>query len=73
MSILMNFTTPLLVSQGLELDEVHLAVINPYLFISKATGETLDVNDFKIQQPIPRMVPKGVDLNKVQENANKAS
>jgi len=33
-SIFMNFTTPLLVSKGLERDEVYMSIINPYLFIS---------------------------------------
>tara|TARA_B110000285_G_C14829357_1_gene470166 strand:+ start:310 stop:588 length:279 start_codon:yes stop_codon:yes gene_type:complete len=61
-SILMNFTTPLLISQGLERDEVYMDIINPYLFISKETGQAINLDDVKISSTIPRMVPKGVNL-----------
>ena len=68
-SILMNFTTPLLVSQGVERDEVYMSIVNPYLFISKETGKTIEADQIKITSTLPRMVPKGVDLNKVQKRA----
>jgi len=65
----MNFTNPLLISTGLERDEVYMTIINPYLFISKETGQTIDTSNIKMTSSLPRMVPKGVNLNQVKSNA----
>jgi hypothetical protein len=69
----MNFSNPLLISRGLERDEVYMSIVNPYLFISKETGQTIDTDKMKITSTLPRMVPKGVDLNQVKTAAIKAS
>ena len=69
----MNFSNPLLISTGLERDEVYMFIVNPYLFISKETGQTIDTDKIKITSTLPRMVPKGVDLNQVKTAAIKAS
>ena len=64
--IFLNFTNPLLLSQGSQPDEVYLSVKNPYLFLSKATGEPINTKNLDIHSYIPRMMPKGVDPQKLQ-------
>ena len=40
-SVDLNFTTPLLISKGLQPDEAYMQIINPYLFISDKTGKPI--------------------------------
>ena len=47
-------TTPMLISQGIERDEVEMTVKNPYLFVSAETGDMLDVSQLRFFQTLPR-------------------
>ena len=49
-----NFTDPMIISQGEFRDECKMVIKNPYLFVSKQSGEKLDVDKVRIYQTLPR-------------------
>ena len=51
--IQVNFTQPMVISQGFMRDEMEMTVKNPLLFVSAATGELLDVSSLKFFQTLP--------------------
>ena len=52
--ISINFTDPMIISQGEFRDECKMVIKNPYLFVSKETGEKVDSSKVKIYQTLPR-------------------
>ena len=52
-SIQVNFTSPMIISQGVMRDEMELTVKNPFLFVSKDTGQMVDVSSLKVYQTLP--------------------
>ena len=65
-------TTPMLISQGIERDEVEMTVKNPYLFASAETGELLDVSKLRFFQTLPRQLPVGMSEEEIAEKAKAA-
>ena len=56
-----NFTDPTLVSQGIDEDQVVVALKYPFLFISKANGLAVEPNRVTFVKSIPTQLPKWMD------------
>jgi hypothetical protein len=67
--IYINFTNPLVISQGKQRDEVNLVVKNPAWFKSAVNGKSIDVNLGALVLSLPRQLPTGVDENELQNQA----
>ena len=70
--VLMNVTTPLLISKGVKRDQAVIRIKNPLLFISQATGEPIDTKNLAIRATLPRMLPKDVDIHELKSKAKTA-
>lgn len=46
-TIVVNFTKPMQISQGIIRDEMEMTIKNPYLFVSEETGKMIDVSKLK--------------------------
>ena len=61
MDIKILFDNPLLVSQK-DLDTVNCEIVNPFLFVSKATGDYISSKtEYFFSSLIPKQMPEGVD------------
>jgi hypothetical protein len=69
----MNFTDPTIISQGLSNDQVIVDVKNTALFQSAESHAVLQPDKSSLVQFVPRLLPKGVDATRMEENAGTAS
>lgn len=73
MELFINFTNPLLISQGILKDQVICKVLNKKLFMSYDGREVLRSDRIYIQEKIPRQLPAGISQEKLQSEAESAS
>ena len=73
MKIFINFTNPLLISQGLDKDVIICKVLNRQLFTSYDFREVLSSERIYIQKALPRQLPVGVSEEKLMQEAQTAS
>lgn len=73
MELFINFTNPLLISQGIEKDQVICKVLNKNLFMSYDGREVLRSDRIYIQEKLPRQLPVGVSEEKLLSEASTAS
>lgn len=63
-AIQVDFNNPLMLSQGPATDKMSIKILKPELFVSKESGEALDLNDERAQLgsiiSIPNQLPKEV-------------
>ena len=64
-----NFTDPLIVSQGKLFDEALIKVKNRNLFVSQETGKKYPQNDGGIIDQFPRQLGVGDNILKMQQDA----
>lgn len=73
MEILINFTDPLMISNGENRDSVEFVIKNPMQFVSELTGLPLSQEKVQITKTIPKQLPKGVDAEALNDNAAAAA
>jgi hypothetical protein len=69
MDINMNFSDPLVVSGGLNPDNIVVTIKNPDLFVSKETLMKLPEDKTMMAVSIPRQFPEGLDAEYVEAQA----
>jgi hypothetical protein len=67
--ILMNVTTPLLISKGTKRDQAVFRIKNPSLFISEKTGKPIGGGNLVMTTSLPRMLPKDVNITNLKGSA----
>ena len=68
LKVQIDFSKPLMVSRGELEDEIVVVVMDKKLFMNPY-GETIEQQGSIIMKPLPRQVPKGVDAEKLEEQA----
>ena len=72
MEIFVNFTNPMLISKGINPDQVLCHIKNRYLFTSNVTGKVLDTGSLDMIKAFPKLLPKGVDEDLLKGGASNA-
>ena len=75
MTVFMNITDPLRVSQGKVSDKLLLIVKNKYYFTSEVTGEPIEEIEMKSSVPfkVPRQLPKSISEEEMKDQVSSAS
>jgi hypothetical protein len=58
-----------MISKGKYRDTVQVKIKNPSLFVSKEFGEPLKKSALKIEQSLPRQLPKNVNAELLKKTA----
>ena len=64
-----NFKEPLLISKGLEQDQVFISIKDPSLFISNVTGKAIPTENIQLLNDVPKQLPNDVNATEMMDNA----